>query len=440
MFGVATAFAGGYYVKQAFDKVPLPSLQRRQDTSPSFKLSVRVVAAAAPALQEPGFWSRQRPRLEVSLGNVQKDTEFADFVRSDQAIPSAGACARECPWRFGDSLTFVANLKDVAGHGLRLRLRAHSDFSVGPLQLQLASVAELGEAAVDLRRRVLPACVRSNSSSSDVWESPVLLIPFTHVRGGVVSADHDIGQATAHVALVFSLNADPEAILSQVEPVSERRNIGDVFASRADHVIRWLEEPIDMSKLPGSGVMKFPESDASDFAAPAQHAPGHGAVGYAGGAVATLTPMDAKDAAERASVRASSVEELRTTLKAPDLAPEGWVSRKGPNGKVFWHHKALGPAPWEDAAGQPLPSARSVSFGPIVSPELPEGSWVSHQGQDGRLFWHNTALGPPPWTTNVRSAPVLRDVNASVIPGQPNCRVHFEQRQRLGAASASRVV
>jgi len=31
----------------------------------------------------------------------------------------------------------------------------------------------------------------------------------------------------------------------------------------------------------------------------------------------------------------------------PDDAPSSWVSRKGPDGRTFWHHKHLGPAPWE---------------------------------------------------------------------------------------------
>jgi len=40
----------------------------------------------------------------------------------------------------------------------------------------------------------------------------------------------------------------------------------------------------------------------------------------------------------------------------------------------------------QDEALRPLP-------GPEVTPEC----WVSHEGPDGRTFWHHTALGPPPW-------------------------------------------
>jgi len=34
-------------------------------------------------------------------------------------------------------------------------------------------------------------------------------------------------------------------------------------------------------------------------------------------------------------------------IKSPDCAPEGWVCREGPGGRLFWHHTALGPPPWE---------------------------------------------------------------------------------------------
>jgi len=34
-------------------------------------------------------------------------------------------------------------------------------------------------------------------------------------------------------------------------------------------------------------------------------------------------------------------------LVVPDIAPSSWVSQKGPDGRTFWHHKSLGPAPWE---------------------------------------------------------------------------------------------
>ena len=38
--------------------------------------------------------------------------------------------------------------------------------SLGPVMLQLANIADLGEAAVDLRQRALPACVGRRARSS----------------------------------------------------------------------------------------------------------------------------------------------------------------------------------------------------------------------------------------------------------------------------------
>lgn len=34
-------------------------------------------------------------------------------------------------------------------------------------------------------------------------------------------------------------------------------------------------------------------------------------------------------------------------LLSPDLAPDGWVCLRRPDGREFWHHLALGPAPWQ---------------------------------------------------------------------------------------------
>lgn len=36
----------------------------------------------------------------------------------------------------------------------------------------------------------------------------------------------------------------------------------------------------------------------------------------------------------------------RKPLPGPEATPECWVSLKGPDGRTFWHHTALGPAPW----------------------------------------------------------------------------------------------
>merc|ERR1712083_1195924 len=96
-------------------------------------------------------------------------------------------------------------------------------------------------------------------------------------------------------------------------------------------------------------------------------------------------------AAARAATRAWSISEPEKSLPSPDLAPEGWVSRKGPNGRKYWHHMALGPAPWETAV------AKDVDPG-FPSPEEAPELWSSHQCPfTGRTFWHHEALGPAPW-------------------------------------------
>ena len=166
----------------------------------------------------------------------------------------AGAmCARECPWRFGDTLTFMVSLKDVtAGPGLRVKLRAQSDITLGLVQFQMSREAEIGEACVDLQRRVLPGCCdRRILRGVEVWESPVQLVPLGHVRGGVVSNDQGLGQAVAHVALSFSVDCDPEKILSAIE--ADAKSVTDVLHDRAERAMneagaateramRWLND------------------------------------------------------------------------------------------------------------------------------------------------------------------------------------------------------
>merc|ERR1712100_848602 len=92
-----------------------------------------------------------------------------------------------------------------------------------------------------------------------------------------------------------------------------------------------------------------------------------------------------------------------TFLASSDLAPDGWTSYAAPNGRKFWHHKALGPAPWEKAdaeqqssrSGAPSPPSKSKSM--VDAPDEDPSAWVSKEGPGGRLFWHHLALGPPPW-------------------------------------------
>lgn len=111
-------------------------------------------------------------------------------------------------------------------------------------------------------------------------------------------------------------------------------------------------------------------------------------------------PIDPRTAIARAQVRAWSVNSGDDIVPGPERDPKGWVSHRGPDRRQYWHHRSLGPAPWEVdpkgfAAGckQPEPSADR----PLPSPEEAPQGWASHQRADGRVFWHNLALGPPPW-------------------------------------------
>lgn len=60
-------------------------------------------------------------------------------------------------------------------------------------------------------------------------------------------------------------------------------------------------------------------------------------------------PVDSDSAVALANAREKqgAVPRVDQALGDPDLAPEGWVSRIGPQGQRYWHHRALGPAPWE---------------------------------------------------------------------------------------------
>lgn len=402
------------FIREQLEKIPLPQLKRVQEDI-TFKLSVRAVAASAPALPKPGVFSRSRPRLEVTLGDVMKTTEFGDYEEGGSTSSVTGALStQECPWRFGDTLTFKASMKDIHGPGLKIRLRACSDFALGPVQLQMSQVAELGEANLDLRRRVLPGCMSNALKTVESWASSIQLVPLNHVKGGLVAEGQALGQAVGHIAVSFVVDTDPEDILALLE--AEARTVSDMVAAEAktvsdmvaikadgfaDELLRWFNP-------------QEPDEDPVDKAAM-----------QPGGGLRTLTPGEALAASDRAKTRRSKVKAVEEALPDPEFEPEGWISRKGPNGRYHWHHRSLGPAPWEadetllqetlptptrsdqlpDARGLPSRSARSTSFGPISS-QLPEGNWISHQGPNGQTFWHNTALGPAPWQqASGRSSP-----------------------------------
>lgn len=415
MLGITAGFGGGLYLQQKLSEVQLPHL--RHDSLRSFKLSIRVVAASVPALSEPGFWSLQRPRLEVTVGDARKQSELADFMVDQPSGPKvAGAFSEECPWRFGDILTFAINgPEDVLKvPGLHLCLRAQSDVVVGPVQLEFAHVPDLGEAAVDIRSRVLPACVRSKQlhGGIETWESPVLVFPLAHMRGGIVDVGSDLGQAVAHVALVFSLDVDPDVVLAQLSS-SEAWPVTEVLASRADHVMKWLDAPIDWGVCSTSTSSHSRAARLCRGAANFEHAP---CVTFACRDAGYFPGSSISDAPVRGEQWRSRSDSFGFVGSSPSLPPPPPPPppRLPPappppppcQPRQFLSEATLAVVNFNKATEQTLATGRQTNsimvtgrppFGSIVSPNLPPEEWVSCKQHDGRTFWHNLSLGPAPW-------------------------------------------
>merc|ERR1719210_2469998 len=70
----------------------------------------------------------------------------------------------------------------------------------------------------------------------------------------------------------------------------------------------------------------------------------------------------------------------------PDLEPDGWVCRPGPNGRTFWHHKALGPAPWEQPLIKQGDTAylRSLMHRVTDLAKADKGQWKTWADEDGK--------------------------------------------------------
>eukprot|EP00439_Symbiodinium_sp_Y106_P055026 s1815_g7.t1 len=189
MLNVAAAFGGGLLIRQTLEEIKLPKFKRASEEGVTFRLSVRVVAAAVPALGKPGWMSSQRPRLEVSVGDTHKETELGDYEEGNSRGSCDGA-SKDCPWRFGDTLTFKLNLQDVLGPGLKLKLRAVSDITkvdeamrklfVFPLWAAILWLAaqiavRLVEPSPQTTRRELPRGLSLSASPAGFtspWRSP----------------------------------------------------------------------------------------------------------------------------------------------------------------------------------------------------------------------------------------------------------------------------
>lgn len=396
MMQAAAGFCGGAWVGHRCSTCEFPHLRRASDETAAFRLSVRVLSAAIPALCSPGLLMRQRPRAEVTLGNAHKETEPAEFstcesaasraasgnnagssTKADEREPGEGrpSAGVECPWRFGDTLTFVAGLADVMGPGLKLRLTAHTDLRLGPLQVELARQKDLGGCIIDLRRRVLPACVHTRRCDPDgsggvagpdgshtLWETPVLLLALTP---SAPVSEGDISQgsscAPAHVALTFGVSSNPE-VLTKLAADAERPLAEKVVSPFVSPLKQLVHEPSLCSKTSASRhserearstthtqeCKKLFRSDS--FCAPLPGPPSSLRAAEAAAARATAARFgNGETNGDRGGSSDGpwqQVDSQLPTLRGPDQAPSGWVCCQALGGRVFWHHTSLGPPPW----------------------------------------------------------------------------------------------
>lgn len=350
----AAAFAGGLAATHALERVRWPQFQRADDGMPTFKLSVRVLAASAPGLGEAYSWfvSRQSPFMELQLGRATKETEFAEFSYGDpNDKKAAGSYARECPWRFSETITFTVRIDDVVrGPGLRFRLRARKDVVFGPVIFEM-SAGDVGEGAVDLQQRVLPACVqeRRDSATCSTWSSPVMLVPLAHVQGGIAGASCGLGEPVAHVAVIFSINYHPDSIL-EAAGACEKRSSFEVAKNAIDNKVAEVGQVVDTRRTALAGAERQFWDRVGDRFEPHIAPLKKKAVKTVDKIMEPIDPKVAeKKRAKREKKQALSISTADQIIEDPDGAHKGWVSHKTSDGRTFWHHLALGPPPWEIA-------------------------------------------------------------------------------------------
>eukprot|EP00928_Gymnodinium_smaydae_P059997 TRINITY_DN4352_c0_g2_i1.p1 TRINITY_DN4352_c0_g2~~TRINITY_DN4352_c0_g2_i1.p1 ORF type:complete len:536 (-),score=91.35 TRINITY_DN4352_c0_g2_i1:97-1704(-) len=435
MIQAATAFGGGVWARGKLQDIKLPQFRRAVDEADVFKLSVRVLSAAIPSLGAPGLVRRERPRIEIALGETRKVTEPGDFTAGEVAgsepdLSSAeGAPCPPCPWRFGDTLTFAAHLSDLLGPGLQVWLRTASEVRLGPLQVDMNVPRDVGVCSVDIRKRVLPACVNKKSGheggppsldgASDpshcVWESRVQVLPLADTN--VV-----VSEASAHVTLLFSVTSDPEALLRAVDeankPLADK--MVAPFANIWREPARWTGGffntcgPVGYGC--GSGKLRhhcsmeeiLPPTPSSSSSRPASMSKG-----------SMIGPPVAGTTSQAMPVM-GSVGPL-----APDLSPNGWVSHLAANGRVFWHHESLGPPPWQAVLGDAVPPADSQRG--LSKARSGEGMPSGYQPEQDREAEPSGApAGSPPLPT---SASLL-------APEAPYATSHVRVHRMTSAASA----
>lgn len=219
MLGAAAVVSGGMAIREKLSSAPVPSLRRPGERFQTFKLTVRILAANISGLEAPGMMSFERPYLTASIGGSSKETEFADY---DADTPQEGVPkhVEMWPWRFSDSLTYRCRIEDVLGQGVKFELHLRKDIVLGFATMQMRPV-QAAEGLADLKGNVLPACIprlggpeasAANDFGTRAFKSPVVFVEMAHVKGGPLGESVQLGEAVAHLALVFSFDKDPAEI------------------------------------------------------------------------------------------------------------------------------------------------------------------------------------------------------------------------------------
>lgn len=284
----------------------------------SFQVLLQVFAASIDGLDQPGSWNSRRPRLEAVLGGAQEETEPAEWDEDANCVRDAGwiPSGKECPWRFNAVMLFTTSMEELQSEsGLSFRLRIDSDISLGLVKVQLPSDIA-GEATADLLRHVLPICSPVHAQDWFRWSSSVQMVSLKSSDGV------EVGQ----VAVSFALDADPKELLSAASSGARPRSRKQI--SRAP--VWWL----DWHCCTSASGRRICSEECDE-----EH-------------------KERKDASLSLPTLMRRIEPQ--SLPPPEQSPEGWISRKGPGGRIFWHHKALGPAPWEQQV--PTSLTRNKAF------------------------------------------------------------------------------
>jgi len=258
MKDAAIGFGTGVWLRHRCSKIELPHVRCAIDEDRSFRLTANVLAASITNINEPGRLKRQKPRVEATLGRDTKLTGFATYSRKETAESSASGIP--CPWRFDDTLMLSCKPIDVLGAGLKLQLRAYNDVRLGPFELEFAGATELGECFVDLRRRVLPACVKPREFDPDgsgngqddpfgcrrIWESPVLVVPIAPPGCGGRTSNFDA--SVGHITISFGVSIHPEIILQEADAIERPlgARIGGPLRELVGQPVKWASNLVAM--------------------------------------------------------------------------------------------------------------------------------------------------------------------------------------------------